>query len=229
MSIHLALKASVANLSIFTKMINPDSIQNIFTFSLNERRAQFNIVYDPGSDFPSLYHGQVQIKVYPEIVYFRWTIMESLTIGQGSFLVDQIPSGDDVFGHAQSKVVESIQNYCVQGEYIYSVQNWSWYLTNLDVEPVKKIAKVLESIRKRPRMFVQQPFEVEAFLDGIRMAYRILGFLQDEEVVKQSCTELKIGTSKKRLQQPGQYTWELVDKILLSEIAGWKRTYDISS
>jgi hypothetical protein len=64
-----------------------------------------------------------------------------------------------------------------------------------------------------------QPFEVESFLFGIHWAYRILEFLQDEAVVKQAFAEFEIETVEQRLQQPGDYTWDFIDKILQSEIA----------
>ncbi|MCA9933532.1 MAG: hypothetical protein H6662_06090 [Ardenticatenaceae bacterium] len=209
-------------------MIDPDNSYNIFTAALNERRAQLNIIFDPDSDFPSLYHGGVQIKIYPETVYFRWTIMESLTIGQGSLPLNEIPSSDDVMGYVQSKIIESVQNYCIRGKYVYRVDKWSWDLTNLDVEPVKKILKLLERVKRRPQMFMEKPNEVESFLTGIQWAYRILGFQQDRAIVKQSCAELEIKTLGQRLQRSEDYTWDLIDKILQSEIVGWKRTYGIS-
>ncbi len=201
--------------------------ENNFTFALNERRAQLDIQFNPDSDPSDLYTGSAQIKVYPDTIYYHWTIFHSFTIHEGSLSVKDIPENDDVWGYIQFLIIEQINNYQVQEKAQYLVTKWVWEATTLDIKPVENVIKLLENVKWRPGMFLKEPSEITSFLIGVRLAYSTLGFHQDEAVITEARYDLGINPSDSDAQEVTAVSWKDVDTFLTLEITAWKKTYDL--
>jgi len=208
-------------------MHKSQSVSEIFSGALNERTAFLEGYSTRRNTTPESCKGFAKIKVDEDQVYYHWQIFPEAQ--QDIFPISQIPDGESAFSFTLNRIVEEIENFQVVGEKPYQVNHWAWQLPNLDKERVQQLIAQLELVRKRIRMYLGDPSEIDSFLAGWGVAAKAgYNFSCDSKILDEILADLEVPYTLRGNDSP-EATWDFVDKRLRAEALAWQQTYQISA